>query len=27
VYKGTAAIVPHGASVPGLGSARVFTAG
>jgi acyl-CoA synthetase (AMP-forming)/AMP-acid ligase II len=26
VYKGTAAIVPHGASVPGLGSARVFTA-
>jgi len=27
VYKGTAAIVPHGADVPGLGSARVFTAG
>jgi len=26
VYKGTAVIVPHGASVPGLGSARVFAA-
>ena len=26
VYKGTAVIVPHGASVPGLGSAWVFTA-